>query len=111
MASEVKDAKHVKDVQVKEEPMPEQEVFGFNDPRYADLQLRLMIAPQSPSLPLPLPLPVVVDRLIDNDSSSATMSVKNSEGRGNVLYRKHLYLVLPFLTLARAPSLNRLFGS
>ena len=70
MASEAED--------VKEAAVTEQEVFGFNDPRYADLQLRLMIVSQSSSLPLP----VLVDRFIDNDSS-ATMSTTSSEPRGN----------------------------
>ena len=76
MASEIREAKDVKEIQVKDKPVTEQEVFGFNDPRYADLQLRLMIVCQPSSLPLPLP--IVVDRLIDIDSS-ATMSTKISE--------------------------------
>ena len=98
MASEVKEAKDVKEAQVKEEEqtVTEEEVFGFNDPRYADLQLRLIVVPQISSLPIPLP--VVVDRSIGN-GSSATMSVKNSAPGGNVLYRKHLRFVLQFLTL------------
>mgnify|MGYP007067628751 CR=1 FL=1 len=59
--------------------------FGFNDPRYADLQLRLIVS--SSSLPLPPPAPVGTNGTAthaqrDNDSSAST-TARISESGGN----------------------------
>ena len=67
--------------------------FGFNDPRYSDLQLRLIVSDSSPPPPPP-PVGIngvhdvnpsaVIRGLHDNDSSASTTATKSKSG-GNTL--------------------------
>ena len=61
---------------VKGDPVKEKDIFGFNDLRYADLKLRLVVSESPP--------PVGSNGLHDNDTS-ARMIVKKFERGGNVL--------------------------
>ena len=65
--------------------------FGFNDPRYADLQLQLIVSSSSSSPP-PVGIndvhdvysSAVIHGLHDNDSSGST-TARKSESGGNTL--------------------------